>query len=321
MNKISWFSLNGKRVWLFAFGISFSLHLIALPFVGKFLEACPTCEPLSLELPPIYARIHNPSETGKQLEKRKDIIQEKLKLTPKQEKQSEKKQKITPQRPSFLQKWFNPGNPNTSSTPGGGAAQVITKTTPGEGGFVVGGIPKPEPGAQGPGLGGSGTAPGVGGSGSEPGMPVSNPQPPQAPPPPKEEVKKEPPPPPKQEPVVKERKEEPPPPPPPPPPPKKQIDPREIAEFQKMIYKKIQSAKDYPYQAKLSGIEGRVKVSFMVRRDGSPINIKVISSSGQEILDNAAIDTVQKAGPYLPFPQSVEAEALKVSVEIVYKLR
>jgi len=88
-----------------------------------------------------------------------------------------------------------------------------------------------------------------------------------------------------------------------------------------MIYRKIESAKDYPYQAKLSGIEGRVKVSFIVRRDGSPDSIKVVSSSQQKILDDAAIETVKKAGPYLPFPKSVDADALRVSVEIVFKLR
>ncbi len=318
MRKVEWLSPNGRRVWFFALGVSFSLHLIVLPFVGKFLEACPTCEFLSLELPPIYARIHNPSQMGKQLEKRAEQLEKKVKVVPQPGKKVEEKQEILPERSSFLQKWLNPATPTRSSTPGGGAAQVITKATPGEGDFVVGGIPKPEPGAKGPGLGGSGTAPGVGGSGNEPGMPISSPP---SPPPPQKEVKEEPPPP-KQEPVVEKAKEEVvPPPPPSPPPPKKQIDPQEIAEFQKIIYRRIEAAKDYPPEAKLRGIEGRVKLSFIVRRDGSPANINVVSSSQQRILDDAAIETVKKAGPYLPFPKSVEADALRVSVEIVYKLR
>lgn len=323
MKKDSLLILNGKKVWLFAFAVSFTLHIVALPLAGKFLEACPTCEPLAIELPPIYARIHNPSEMGKRLEKRKEQLKENLKLAPKPERKAERKQEITPPQRSLFQKWFNPTPSDRPSTPGGGAAQVITKATPGEGEFVVGGIPKPEPGATGPGLGGSGSAPGVGGSGNEPAMPVYTPPPPSAPPPPREEPKKElpPPPPPKQEPVVEKPKEEAVPPPPPPPPPKKQIDPKEIAEFQKMIYKKIESTKEYPYQAKLSGIEGKVKVSFVVKRDGTPASISVVVSSQHKILDEAAIETVKKAGPFLPFPQSVEADSVKVSVEIVYKLR
>jgi protein TonB len=152
-------------------------------------------------------------------------------------------------------------------------------------------------------------------------MPSSPPPPP--PPPPPQEKKEPPPPPPPPPPVEKPKEEVAPPPPPPPPPqaPKKQIDPKEIAEFQKMIYKKINSAKEYPYQAKLSGMEGTVKVSFVVKRDGSVSDIKVVNSSGYKILDDSAVDTVKKAEPYSPFPQSVEANSLRVSVEIVYRLK
>ncbi|MBC7238469.1 MAG: hypothetical protein H5T69_21720, partial [Chloroflexi bacterium] len=158
--------LNGKGVWIFAFGVSISLHLIALPFIGRFLEACPTCGPLTITLPPIYARIHNPSQTSKDLEKRKAILQEKKKVTPQPENKVERKVKPLPQHPFFAQKWLDTTPPqNKPAEPGGGAAQVLTKESPGAGEFVVGGIPKPEPGAKGPGLGGSGTAPGVGGSG------------------------------------------------------------------------------------------------------------------------------------------------------------
>jgi protein TonB len=68
-------------------------------------------------------------------------------------------------------------------------------------------------------------------------------------------------------------------------------------------------------------MEGTVKVSFVVKRDGTVSDVKVINSSGYKLLDDSAVDTVKKAEPYLPFPQSVEANSLRVSVEIVYKLR
>ena len=319
MKRIDFNFVNKKRVWATAFAVSFSLHIVALPMAGKFLEVCPTCPPPTLQLPPIYARIRNPSQKGQELEKRAQILKQRIQVAKEVRRELRRNQDLAK---NIVRSPWLPDEKPASQTPGGGAAQVLAKTTPGEGEFVVGGIPKPEPGATGPGLGGSGSAPGVGGSGDKPAMP-SSPPPPPPPPPPQE--KKEPPPPPPPPPPVEKPKEEvappPPPPPPPPPAPKKQIDPKEIAEFQKMIYKKINTNKEYPYQAKLSGMEGTVKVSFVVKRDGTVSDVKVVNSSGYKLLDDSAVDTVKKAEPYLPFPQSVEANALRVSVEIVYKLR
>ncbi|MGB9797217.1 MAG: hypothetical protein ACPLSK_01190, partial [bacterium] len=166
---MEFFFLNSKRVWLTALAVSFSLHIAALPIAGRFLEACPTCPPLSLQLPPIYARIRNPSPESKKLEKKATVIREKIKI-------KKEVRRELPKGPFLAKKiertpWL-PDEKPTSQAPGGGAAQVLAKTTPGGGEFVVGGIPKPEPGASGPGLGGSGSAPGVGGSGDKPAMPV-----------------------------------------------------------------------------------------------------------------------------------------------------
>lgn len=71
----------------------------------------------------------------------------------------------------------------------------------------------------------------------------------------------------------------------------------------------------YPYMARKMGWEGRVTVSFVVSEDGSASDIKIIESSGFDLLDKNAVDTVRKVSPF-PRPP-VRAE---VVVPVVYRL-
>ncbi len=302
--------MSTKRIYLFTFLASFVLHLAVLPYWGHLACCYPTSQvELFLHLPPIYAKVSNPYKPTTQPK-------------PTNSQMVAQKPKVTTPLPKGTQFFSKPvALPFSKPTPvpGGGGAEVLYRTSPGPGEFVVGGIPTPQ-GGTGPGLGGSGSAPGIGGPGKEPGMP-GEPVPPPPPPPPPTKKEEPPPPPPKKEepPPPPPPKQEPPP--PPPPPVKKEIDPRELAEFKKMVLARIEKAKEYPAQARLSGVEGKVKLSFLVKADGSPSDIKVVESSNSKVLDESAIQTVQKAGPYLPFPKSVDAPAIRISVDIVYKLR
>ncbi|MBI5695474.1 MAG: energy transducer TonB [Nitrospirae bacterium] len=71
----------------------------------------------------------------------------------------------------------------------------------------------------------------------------------------------------------------------------------------------------YPPLARKMGWEGKVTVSFVVSRDGSVHDVRVVQSSGRDVLDRNAADTVSKASPF-PAPP-VEAE---VVLPVVYRL-
>lgn len=64
------------------------------------------------------------------------------------------------------------------------------------------------------------------------------------------------------------------------------------------IRTKIERVKYYPTIAKRQGLVGRPELSFQINSDGSATNIKVIKSSGNQILDDAAVETIKQAGPY-----------------------
>ena len=78
-----------------------------------------------------------------------------------------------------------------------------------------------------------------------------------------------------------------------------------------MIQKRI----IYPAFARRMGWEGKVNASFIVSSDGFVKGIKILKSSGFEILDKNAIEAIKGASPF-PNPP-VEAQII---IPIIYKL-
>ncbi|HWR57612.1 MAG TPA: energy transducer TonB [Thermodesulfovibrionales bacterium] len=60
----------------------------------------------------------------------------------------------------------------------------------------------------------------------------------------------------------------------------------------------IQRAKRYPVFARERGQEGTVVTEFSINEKGRPENIRIIQSSGFNLLDTAARDTVIRAAPF-----------------------
>lgn len=62
---------------------------------------------------------------------------------------------------------------------------------------------------------------------------------------------------------------------------------------------------NYPEQARREGIYGRLQLSVSIRADGSVESIEVNRSSGQRILDAAAMRIVKLASPFSPLPPNI----------------
>jgi protein TonB len=78
-----------------------------------------------------------------------------------------------------------------------------------------------------------------------------------------------------------------------------------------MIIKRI----IYPERAREMGWQGKVKVSFVISSDGLVKDIRIIKSSGVDILDRNAVETVKKASPF-PKPPV----AAQLIIPISYRL-
>jgi len=66
---------------------------------------------------------------------------------------------------------------------------------------------------------------------------------------------------------------------------------------------------DYPLEASTQGIYGNLRMLVSLRSDGSVANVRILSSSGHRILDEAAIRIVHLASPFAPFPEDLRREA------------
>jgi protein TonB len=83
--------------------------------------------------------------------------------------------------------------------------------------------------------------------------------------------------------------------------------------------RRIKELTRYPSSARLNGSEGRVVLRVILRADGHLADVTVHRSSGHEVLDRAAMETVRLACP-IHMKQALSAAEVAVYVPIVYSL-
>jgi len=65
---------------------------------------------------------------------------------------------------------------------------------------------------------------------------------------------------------------------------------------------------NYPEAARVNKLYGKLLLTVSIRSDGSVERVEVNKSSGQRILDAAAVKIVEMAGPYAPFPSDIKRD-------------
>ena len=93
-----------------------------------------------------------------------------------------------------------------------------------------------------------------------------------------------------------------------------------LQKFAAVVREKIESKKRYPLAAQTSGIEGRARVKVVILKDGKLKNVEIMESSGYEILDRAALQSVQDAAPFPPIPEAVKRDTIQMSIRLNFKL-
>ena len=92
----------------------------------------------------------------------------------------------------------------------------------------------------------------------------------------------------------------------------------QLNAYRAAIRREIERHKRYPARAKMMRKQGVVSVSFSVGADGSLSGERVTNSSGDESLDNAALEAVRSARPVGPKPAGF---ASSVSVPISFTIQ
>ncbi|GHV77433.1 hypothetical protein AGMMS49942_22540 [Spirochaetia bacterium] len=82
------------------------------------------------------------------------------------------------------------------------------------------------------------------------------------------------------------------------------------------IMSSIQRKLLYPLPARRTGIQGTAEISFTVHEDGQVSDVRISKSSGSEILDAAALESIYAASPFRPPP----AEA-RLAIPVTFRLK
>lgn len=84
------------------------------------------------------------------------------------------------------------------------------------------------------------------------------------------------------------------------------------------IKKQIEMAWNYPSEAQENSWGGRLNVVFIIEENGRVSSVKLIKSSGYQLLDDAAIRAIKFASPFNPIPESLGVKRLKISASFEY---
>ncbi|HEY8385265.1 MAG TPA: energy transducer TonB, partial [Porticoccaceae bacterium] len=68
----------------------------------------------------------------------------------------------------------------------------------------------------------------------------------------------------------------------------------------------------YPDEARRRQLFGDLRLAVAIGRDGNVENVEILASSGQPILDQAAVRIVRLAAPFAPIPSSISADRIEV---------
>ena len=66
---------------------------------------------------------------------------------------------------------------------------------------------------------------------------------------------------------------------------------------------------NYPEEAKRRKLYGNLTLQVALRADGSVERVRVLRSSGFDLLDEAAVRIVELAAPFSPFPPAIRAKS------------
>jgi periplasmic protein TonB len=97
-------------------------------------------------------------------------------------------------------------------------------------------------------------------------------------------------------------------------------DPAALAAYGRNLAGAVAAHQRYPRLAQIRQWQGTALLQLELAADGQLASVRVLSSSGHEILDRQAIDMVRAAVPLPPLPASLAGRSLTVDVPVVFRL-
>lgn len=94
---------------------------------------------------------------------------------------------------------------------------------------------------------------------------------------------------------------------------------RDYGWLSETIVRRVEELKRYPASARVDRAEGKVVVKAVINEDGSIGEVNVFQSSGYPALDEAAVETMQRAAPF-HLPHSLGQPRITIKIPMSYRL-
>jgi protein TonB len=93
-----------------------------------------------------------------------------------------------------------------------------------------------------------------------------------------------------------------------------------LSGYLREIRRLLEKHKDYPWMARRRNIQGVVTVVFTIGSGGQIMTARVSRSSGHDLLDEAAQNTIRRVAQFPPFPAALNRQQLTVEVPLAFRL-
>ncbi|HNY11710.1 MAG TPA: energy transducer TonB [Candidatus Wallbacteria bacterium] len=97
------------------------------------------------------------------------------------------------------------------------------------------------------------------------------------------------------------------------------IELNRVELFKSIVSEKIKKGVKYPERCRKLGVEGKVRLSFEIAKNGKVLNAGIDRSSGNDEIDASAVAAVKSGEPFLPFPKN-SGETIKFVMPLNYEL-
>ena len=94
-------------------------------------------------------------------------------------------------------------------------------------------------------------------------------------------------------------------------------DPIYVSYFNK-IKQSIESQWEYPEVALRYGLQGRLSLEFAIASNGQLERLRILRSSGSQVLDDEALRAIKAASPFPPIPPWIKSNPLSISASMEY---
>lgn len=88
-------------------------------------------------------------------------------------------------------------------------------------------------------------------------------------------------------------------------------------KFQQALLRHVARYQRYPSAARRERLHGSVETLFSIERDGRLVDVSVKTSSGQAVLDKAAVEAIRRAEPLPSIPSGLP-DRLTVDIRLVF---